>query len=216
MRAAASNSATVFRIRSRSTVSSADAASAWLDAPSTSARSNEWVLLLDSDICFDLGALQRMFDKRPASENVGMMAAFTTEALFGRQIRSHPQFRDVRDDQIVTFNHYADTFAFVGPDSKNIRPKCAFAGCKMCNVNTYSKAAYADKKHLFDVKSCYNGFAIVDPDVLRNPRVAWDTIDIEGGHSLCEHVLFCASVLKATGKRVCVALDVDKVFWTNP
>ena len=173
-----------------------------------------WFLLIDSDICFDIETLSKMFDKKPALNNVGMLSAFTIEALFGRQVNMHEQFKHFKDDEVMTFNHYADTFALVTLDSKNIRPKCPFKTCKMCGVSTHDKDGHANG--LLDVKSCYNGFSIVDGKVLENARVRWGTVDIEGRTSLCEHVLFCHSLRAATGKRVCIATDVDQVFWTNP
>ena len=174
-----------------------------------------WCLMLDSDIMFDVLALRDMFSKKPRSNNIGMMSAFTTEAIFGRQVnKTHEQFKHLKDDDMVSMNHYADTFAFVGQDSRNLRPKCAFNSCKMCGIGSIAKDGHKDE--LLDVKSCYNGFAIVDADAIKNDHVRWDTVDIEGHHSLCEHVLFCHSLRAATGKRVCIAMDVDKVFWTNP
>lgn len=173
-----------------------------------------WFLFIDSDICFDVNSLESMFSKQPAKNNVGLMSAFTVEALFGRQVKNLEQFKNVRDDEVICFNHYADTFALVTMDSKNYRPKCPFKSCKMCGVNILSKDSHENS--LLDVKSCYNGFCLVDGSVAENKHVRWGTIDIEGKISLCEHVLFCHSLRAATGKRVCIATDVDKVFWTNP
>lgn len=174
----------------------------------------QWFLFLDSDICFDVYSIAKMFAKKPSALNVGMMSSFTVEALFGRQVKAHEQFKNVRDEEIITFSHYADTFALVTQASKNYRPKCPFKSCKMCGINAISKDGH--ENGLLDVKSCYNGFCLVEGSVAADPRVRWGTIDIEGKISLCEHVLFCHALKAATGKRICVATDVDQVFWTNP
>ena len=169
-----------------------------------------WCLLIDSDICFDVMALRDLFAKEPSKHDIAMLSAFTTEALFGRQLKQHPQYKDCKDDDMITFNHYADTFAYVGMDGRNLRPKCAFASCKMCNVNKVAKEG------VLEVRSCYNGFAIVQGACIKDDRVKWDTVDLEGRISLCEHVLFCHALRASSGKKVCVATEVDKVFWTNP
>ena len=178
---------------------------------------SQWCLLVDSDICFDVNALAQLFAKKPRANGVGMLSSFTVEALYGRQVNMHEQYKHCKDDEVVTMGHYADTFALMTVDSHNYRPKCPFSSCKMCKLDLYSKEGHADG--LFDVRSCYNGFCIIDSEILRNKDVQWGTfhiMDLQGRHSLCEHVLFCHSLRAASGKRVCVAMDVDQVFWTNP
>ena len=182
----------------------------------TAATRDSWRLHIDSDMHFGDDQLGLLFEKKPKANGIAMLSAFSCEGLFGRQVNHLPQFEKVADDAIVSFGHYYDTFAFVGLDGRNHRPKCMFEPCEACKSHEPEKRL--KKEELIDVRSCYNGFAIVDNNVfLDHPgRIEWGTVDIEGKHSLCEHVLFCNSLKAATGLRICVAGDVSHVFWTNP
>ncbi|GAX85140.1 hypothetical protein CEUSTIGMA_g12559.t1 [Chlamydomonas eustigma] len=160
-------------------------------------QKDAWMLLIDSDIYFELDVLGKLLAKRPRELNIGLLSAFSLEG-----VRT--------DNQIRTAGHYYDTFAFVGLDGRNHRPRCVFSDCRLCGIGKLDRS-----NDIIDVRSCYNGFALLDADLMVTyfDRVKWDTIDIEGIRSLCEHVLFCDRLRTATGARVCVATDVDRVFW---
>ena len=40
-----------------------------------------WFLFVDSDICFDVSSIEKMFSKQPALHNIGMLSSFTVEAI---------------------------------------------------------------------------------------------------------------------------------------
>jgi hypothetical protein len=69
---------------------------------------------------------------------------------------------------------------------------------------------------VLDVRAAFAGFCIFRADVLLNPMVRWDTIDVARQMALVEHVLFCHSMRVATGGgRIVVATRVDDVHWVQ-
>lgn len=173
-----------------------------------------WSLLIDSEIYFDTQSLSKLFKHQPKKFNVGLLGPFSREGILGRNVNKvNERFKDMKDDQMLITNHYYDSFAFVDTNSKNYWPRCAFDSCDHCKKNLIPR----NKGGLIFVKSCYGGFTIVDTEIFNDYReqVRWDTIDLFGHTSLCEHVLFNVKLQAATGKKVAIASDVDQVFWTG-
>lgn len=145
-------------------------------------KRDQWCCLIDSDVFFDTHILVDLFAHQPRAQNIGLLSPFTLE---------------------LNSKHYYDTFAFVDSDGQTYWPECPFKSCDRCKIQKYDKNATT----LLDVKSCFNGFALLDANVLLDHRVEWAT-----EQNICEHIMFCYA-LRKTGKRVCVATNVDNIYW---
>jgi glycosyltransferase involved in cell wall biosynthesis len=174
---------------------------------------SEWAVMLDSDIYFDIGVLEEMFQIEPKKHKIGMLSTYACEAFRAKNIRHRFELpADVKDEQIITLNHYYDTFAFVDDKNQNYWPKCAFSACKTCNT---TKHIQVDKPFVY-VRSAFGGLAIIRTSILANPKIRWKSINLFGQYALCEHIAFCDAIENVTDLKVAVATSIrNKVLWIN-
>lgn len=183
----------------------------------------DFVLLLDADVMFDgCALLERMLGVMDGRPDVGMVTAYSTEAVTGGQ--SVPG----AGGDLFTVGHYYDTFAFVDASGHSHWPRCVFRSCKQCECDRRRQAAVTvaaadeavcdgdiDSDGLLEVRSAYGGFALVRASVLQDPRLRWDTVDLSGKYALCEHVLFCERLRLLSGKRVVVDRKAHLAHWLS-
>lgn len=170
----------------------------------------EWTLLIDTDIYFGNDVIKRFFSYPLTSENIGMIAGFSTEAFTADHIKKQLPNSAIQTGEVVSTNHYYDTFAFVDKDGHNYWPNCKFE-CKFCK----GPKKPIDATPLLDVTSCYGGFALIETAILKHPNVRWGTINLSDRTSLCEHLLFCQAIKNCSSKRIVIATEVRDIFWIN-
>jgi hypothetical protein len=175
---------------------------------------SKWVVLLDSDIYFDLSVFQGLFSVHPTKNGIGFLSAYSVQGFRVKNVRKQLKIdQEISDDQIITFGHYYDTFAFVDKDNQNYYPECRFDVCKQC---TSTRTIKTTNQPFILVRSAFDGLAIIRTDILHNPKIKWNTINLFNKYSLCEHVCFCDAIHSATDYKVAIATSVrGKMYWLS-
>lgn len=183
------------------------------------AGSNEWTLLLDSEIYFPDDLLDRVFAARlrdPRPETIGMLTCYTQQLFQPEQIpgiaAACPEM-----PQWAVADHYFDTFAFQDAHHRHHHPFCAFARCRRCSASGRPddpRFLIPADRPIVDVAAAFGGIAVVPTEILRDPRIRWTTYGSGFGQDrvLAEHVVFCDRLRTITGRRVVVLQDVDRVY----
>lgn len=180
---------------------------------------DEWTLLLDSDIYFPEDILDRAFaavrrDPDPAS--IGMITPYSQQlfdpariAPLGEPVAEMPGY--------AAAGHYFDTYALQDVDHLHHFPFCGFERCRRCAASRppgYPLRLIPADVGIVDVASAFGGFALLPTALLRDTRLRWSTYSMGFDRSqvLVEHVVFCERLRTLFSKRVVVLQDVDCVY----
>lgn len=177
---------------------------------------SDWVLLVDTDIIFQPQALSDLMAQEPRKNNIAMICAATKHGHYAKHVREAipVEHASAADYDIIPTGHYYDVFAFVDKNGHLFYPRCAFSSCSQCTSVGFGAAkAPNNTGGVRDVRSCFGGLCFLDAKYFLNRSVKWDSIDIAGQFSLCEHILFCDRV-RSIGGRVCIAENA-LAYWVN-
>jgi hypothetical protein len=187
----------------------------------------DWIINIDSGIYFKPEVLQDMFSYKPLENNVVMYCPFVFQIYTKSLIETKDEFRHIRDSlkntddstNLIDLSHSFDTFPSIDKHGIMHYPFCSFKKCQLC-LPVRSKFPYElieENEEIAEVRSCFNGFAVIDAKYFNNPMVKWDSIllDIIKGKSLCEHVLFCDRLRTVSQKKIVILQNVKGVFRTN-
>ncbi len=160
----------------------------------------DWVVLLDSDIYFDLDFLLKLFELNPTKNYIGMLCSYGVAAK-----------KDITSSSWLTLNHYYDTATFLlDEDYKSTWPHCNFLNCIECS-SQHKKAIDTNANNLLNVYSAFGGLALINEAIIRNPLISWKPIIINES-PLNEHLNFCRSIHDVTDYKIAIALK-SKVYW---
>lgn len=170
----------------------------------------KWSVFIDSNIFFQETVFEDMFKIRPATNDICMLCPYTQQLIIP-EIHKIPTIT-----QPTLIGHYYDTFALYNKEHQSYWPYCGFERCSLCKHVEYKRRAVIPKEPVTDVTSVFSGFAIMESDILNNPRIYWHTMnyDMDKDEGLCEHVMFCDKVGTFTGKRIVIVQEVDKIYRT--
>jgi len=181
---------------------------------------SEWTIFLDSNIFFPVNILERMLAIAPASNNIGMIAPYTNQVFYAGQLRRMglQMSAELDDKSKVDLMHAYDTYTLVDMDGVNHFPVCPFKKCKMCSMNrtNYPHKLISQDQELVEVRSCFNGFALIESSIINHPRIRWDTLPFDNTceKTLCDHVLFCDRLRTVTGKKIVMMQHLADVYRT--
>lgn len=163
-------------------------------------KCGDWMLLIDSDIYFDVDILEKLFRNNPTENKIGMLCAFGIAAK-----REGPNF-----DVWVTNNHYYDTAAFLADvKSPSAWPYCQFEGCRECEARRELKGICTSGT--VDVHSAFGGLALIKKEIISNVEIKWKSKSVNNS-PFNEHIDFC-ELIQTLGKlKISVATDVP-VLW---
>lgn len=139
----------------------------------------DWILILDTNICYGPHVLRQLLYPLQNDSTIGMSVGFT-------HATEHPE-------------HYYDTLAFTnneGQNYKDLDKQCLFVDCPNCKVNQIQRQSVDQ----IDVQSAFGGFAVFPGHLL--PFIKWDD------RGVCEHFGLCHRI-RAQGKRIVLSTKVE-------
>lgn len=187
---------------------------------------SDYMLFIDSGIYFRPEILKDMFSHDIVKNNIAMMVPYTAQIYTKDMIMNRKEFEHVKSAisenstaELVNLEHAYDTYSSIDKDGIFFYPFCAFDKCVLCRPNRHHfeyKLAPSDES-IIEVRSTFNGFAIVDTPIFNNKMVLWDTIclNLIKATALCEHVLFCDRIKTISGKKIVVLQNIKNVYRTN-
>jgi hypothetical protein len=168
----------------------------------------DWLLIMDSDIYFEVTILEEMLSVKPTDKNIAMVTCNTKEVKKQDAPTGQPY---------VCWEHYYDTYAVVEKDDRMFYPICRFAECTACKDQrnaSFLPTHHADANGCIDVRSAFAGLALVPSKLLNKKYVQWRTTEVcYGEMSLCEHVYFCDMInIASEGGRIVIVNHI-RPFW---
>lgn len=170
----------------------------------------KWSVFIDSNIMFTDNIFEELFKIQPALNNICMMCPFTQQLIIP-EIHKIPTLT-----KPSLIGHYYDTFAFYNDQHQCYWPYCGFERCAICKNINYKNRSMVPKEPVTDATSVFSGFAIMETNILNDPRIYWHTVnyDMAKDEGLCEHVLFCDKVRTVTGKRIVLVQEANRIYRT--
>jgi hypothetical protein len=174
--------------------------------------SNEWCLIVDSNIYFKQDILEQVFNTcSPSNDNIAMMCMYTQQLMI-------PAIHKTNTDKPILIKHFYDTYSFYDVNKRTFYPKCAFQKCEACSINDASNKniRVPSDQPVVDVTSAFGGFVFIKSDIMNNTKIRWDTVcyDMKTNQSLCEHVIFCDRLKTLTDQRIVVLQHIDTLYRT--
>jgi len=172
---------------------------------------SKWTFIVDSDIFFSAKNIEEFFECKPKSNGYCMVSPYTEE-LFNKSVIAKEDRQDIKDNALLSINHYFDTFALFDKDRKSFYPNCPFAKCKMCQKKALGtdRTRISEDEKVVEVSSCGGGIFLISSDALNDRRIRWSSYSYETNMdlSLCEHVTFCDRLKTITEKKIVILQDL--------
>lgn len=176
----------------------------------------DFVAIIDADTTVHPDTFAKLANVLEENDDIAMVCPYQYEYTSKQNLaRSVPlSAMEHIHDPIFSVGHNYDTFALQYTQDCMISwPYCRFKKCNMCSFHlppTKAPRIDPDTKGLIEVKSAFNGLAVIKGTVFKFPTLKYDTINIASrAMALCEHTLFCHYIRVLTGKRIVIASDIS-------
>jgi hypothetical protein len=165
-----------------------------------------YVFFLDTDIILSDDDLDTLLQTASTYTDIAMLTC-NTKSLYPVTSEMRAKGDIPAGRELMTLEHYYDTYAFVNTDNVSYYPMCCFPECRdlLC-MNNEKKLAKVPE--ILDVRSAWGGCVLVDAQIFNDKEIRWETISYEK-IAICEHVYFCDAIRLRTGRRVVVLTKVS-------